>query len=109
MRAVLHAKFGDHLAKLPCASDRVPRTSPSPQLHDSSIEEFQAALTKARAAWRASRGPTRTATCASIARGQHDLTGVHRVADQRELPRSTPACPTILRKRTMVLAMNKYC
>jgi hypothetical protein len=36
------------LAKLSCASDRVPRTSPSPQLHDSSVEEFEAALTKAR-------------------------------------------------------------
>ena len=69
MRAVLHAKFGDHLAKLPCASDRVPRTGPSPQLHDSSVEEFEAKLTKARAAWRASRGPTRTATCSASTRG----------------------------------------
>jgi hypothetical protein len=62
MRVVLHAKLGDHIAKLPCASDRVSRSSPSPPLHDSSVEAFEAALTKARAAWRASRGPTRTAT-----------------------------------------------
>jgi len=63
MRAILHAKFGGHLAKLSPTFERAPRTSPSPQLHDSSVDEFEAALTKARAAWRASRGQTRTATC----------------------------------------------
>ena len=58
MRTILHAKFGDELAK----PDKVPRTSPSPQLRNASVEEFEVALAKARAAWRASRGPTRTAT-----------------------------------------------
>jgi hypothetical protein len=65
MRAVLHAKFGDHLAKPSRASDTVPRTSRSPQLHDSSVGEFEATLTKARAAWRASREATRTASCSA--------------------------------------------
>ena len=59
MRAILHA--GDQLAKHSRASDKVPRTSPGPQLSNNSVEEFEAALTKARAAWRASRGRTRTA------------------------------------------------
>lgn len=63
MRTILHAKFGDDLAKPGFAFDKVPRTSPSPRLHNSSIEEFEAALTKARGAWRSSRGPTRTAIC----------------------------------------------
>jgi hypothetical protein len=63
MRTILHAKFGDDLAKPASASDKVPRTDPGPQLHNSSVKEFEAALTKARAAWRASRGPTRTAIC----------------------------------------------
>jgi len=48
MRDVLHAKFGDELAKPSSASDAVPRTSLS-QLRNSSIEEFEVALTKARA------------------------------------------------------------
>jgi hypothetical protein len=69
MRAILHAKFSDHSAKLSCISDKVPSTSLSPQPRDSSVEEFAAAFTKARAAWQASRGRTRTVTCnASIAR-----------------------------------------
>ena len=53
MRTILHAKFGDELAKLPSAPDKVPRTSPGPQ------------LVNAQAAWRASRGPTRTVTRSS--------------------------------------------
>ena len=61
MRAILHAKFGGHAAGHSLTSERAPRMSPSPQLRDS-VEDFEAALTKARAAWRASRGPTRTAT-----------------------------------------------
>jgi hypothetical protein len=72
MRAILHAKFGDHLAKLPHTSDRAPLTSPTPQLHASSVDEdassvdaFEEALTKAQAAWRASKGRTRTATCSA--------------------------------------------
>jgi hypothetical protein len=69
MRDILHAKFGDHRAKLSFASDKVPSTNLSPPPRDSSVEEFAAALTKARAAWRASRGRTRTTTCnAMIAR-----------------------------------------
>lgn len=63
MRAFLHAKFGDQLTRGSCASDKLPRTSPSPQPDNSSVEGFEAALTKARAAWRASRGPTRTVIC----------------------------------------------
>ena len=65
MRTILHAKFGDELAKLSSAPDKVPRTSPSPQLVNASVEEFEVALTKAQAAWRASRGPTRTVTRSS--------------------------------------------
>jgi hypothetical protein len=69
MRAILHAKFGNQLAKHSRAPDKVAHTSPSPQLSDNPVEEFEAALTKARAAWRASRGRTRTATCnARVAR-----------------------------------------
>jgi hypothetical protein len=62
MRTILHAKFGDELAKLSSVSDKVSRTSPSLQLRNSSVEEFEVAMMKARAAWRASKGPTRTAT-----------------------------------------------
>jgi len=58
MRAILHAKFDAHVAKLSSTSDKVTRISPSPGLRDSSVEEFEAALTKARASWRADRGPT---------------------------------------------------
>jgi hypothetical protein len=61
MRAILRAKFGAHVAKLSSASDKVTGISPSPGVRDSSVEEFEAALTKARASWRADRGPTRTA------------------------------------------------
>ena len=45
MRAIKYAKFGGHLAKLPPTPERGPRTSPSPslQLHDSSVDEFEAA------------------------------------------------------------------
>ena len=65
MRAILHAKFGGQLAKSSSTSDRAPRTSPSPQLRNSSVDEFEAAMTKAQAAWRASKGRTRTATCSA--------------------------------------------
>ena len=69
MRTTLHVKFSKGLAKSPAASDKAARSTPSPQLRDSSVEEFEVALMKARAAWRASRGPTRTATrSARIAR-----------------------------------------
>jgi hypothetical protein len=68
MRAILHAKFGGRLAEPSSSCERAPRTNPSPQLHDSSVDEFEAALTKARAAWRASRGRTRTATCSARGR-----------------------------------------
>jgi hypothetical protein len=61
MRAILHAKFDAHVAKLSSASDKVTRVSTSPELRDSSVEEFEAALTKARASWQARRGPTQTA------------------------------------------------
>ena len=58
MRAILHAKFDTHVAKLSSTSDKV---TGGLGLRDSSVEEFEAALTKARASWRAERGPTRTA------------------------------------------------
>jgi hypothetical protein len=61
MRAILYAKFDAHVAKLSSASDKVTRISPSPGLRNSSVEEFEVALTKARASWRTDRGPTRTA------------------------------------------------
>jgi hypothetical protein len=63
MRNILHAKFGEQLAKRSHTSDKVPRISPSPQPPSNSVEELEAALTKARDAWRASRGRTRTAIC----------------------------------------------
>lgn len=62
MRAILHANFGTQLAKPSNPSDRPPLVSPGPDLRDSPVDEFEASLLKARAAWRASRGPTRTAT-----------------------------------------------
>ena len=58
MRKILHAKFGEHLAKQSPTSDKV-----CPQLPSNSVEELETALTKARDAWRASRGRTRTAIC----------------------------------------------
>jgi hypothetical protein len=63
MRNILHAKFGAQLAKQSRPSDKVPGISPSPQLPSNSVEDFEGALTKARAAWRASRGRTRTVIC----------------------------------------------
>jgi hypothetical protein len=60
MRAIAHAKFDAHVTKLSSACDKVTRISTSPEPRDSSVEEFEAALTKARASWRAGRGPTRT-------------------------------------------------
>jgi hypothetical protein len=63
MRAILHAKFADHPARLSRRPDSVSLTQPNPQLRDSSVDEFEAALIKARDAWRG-RGPrsSRTAT-----------------------------------------------
>jgi hypothetical protein len=62
MRAILHATFGAQLAKPSRRSNRGLPASPSPDLPDSPVDDFEATLLKARAAWRASRGPTRTAT-----------------------------------------------
>ncbi len=61
MRAILHAKFGDRVAELAPNAETTLRTGPSPQ-QESSVNEFEIALTKARADWRASRGRTRTVT-----------------------------------------------
>jgi len=61
MRAILHAKFDADVGKPCSALDKVPRINNGPELRDSSVEEFEAALTKARASWRAGRRPTRTA------------------------------------------------
>jgi len=63
MRATLHAKFADHPSRLSRRPDGVPLAQPKPELRDSSADEFEAALIKARDAWRG-RGPrfSRTAT-----------------------------------------------
>ena len=61
MRAILHAKFGDRVAELAPNPKTTLCTSASPQ-EESSVSEFEIALTKARADWRASRGRTRTVT-----------------------------------------------
>ena len=58
MRNILHANFGGRPKQFR-TYDKAPRISPGPQLP----EELEAALTKARDAWRASRGRTRTAIC----------------------------------------------
>jgi hypothetical protein len=63
MRTILHAKFGDGLAKQSRTSHKAPRISPGPRLPSNSVDELEVALTKARDAWRASRGRTRTAIC----------------------------------------------
>jgi len=52
MRAILHAKFADHPARLSRRPDSASLTQPSPQLRGSSVDEFEAALIKARDAWR---------------------------------------------------------
>jgi hypothetical protein len=51
VRAILHAKFDAHIAKPSSASDKATRISTSPELRESPVEEFEAALTKARACW----------------------------------------------------------
>lgn len=70
MRPILHAKFANNgVARRSGFPDSVLRTKAVPEPPDPSVEEFEAALTKARAAWRAGRGSTRTAICnARIAR-----------------------------------------
>jgi hypothetical protein len=50
MRAILHANFTDDVATLSCTSDSSTR---DPQLRDSSVDGFEAALTSARDAWQA--------------------------------------------------------
>ena len=55
MRNILHANFGGRPKQFR-TYDKVPRISPGPQLPEEP-------LTKARDAWRASRGRTRTAIC----------------------------------------------
>ena len=60
MRNILRANFGERPKQFR-TYDKVPRISPGPQLPSNSVEEL--ALTKARDAWRASRGRTRTAIC----------------------------------------------
>jgi len=54
MRAILHAKFDDHLPKSPCTFEDLPCASIS-QLRDSSVEDFESAMTKAQAACVASK------------------------------------------------------
>jgi hypothetical protein len=71
MRNVLHAKFGDQLAKQSRPSDKVPGISPNPQLPSNSVEDFEGALTKARAAWRASEDQPGRLFAISGSRGVH--------------------------------------
>lgn len=54
-RTILHAKFADHPASISRLSDGVPLAQPKPELRDSSVGEFEAALIKARDAWRGRR------------------------------------------------------
>ena len=66
MRAILHAKFDAQVAKLSSTSDKV---TGSLGLRDSSVEEFEAALTKARASSRAERDdPTAQAGSRGVGR-----------------------------------------
>jgi len=62
-RAIVHAKFADHPARLSRRRDGVPLAQQKPKLRDSSVDGFEAALIKVRDAWRG-RGPHsfRTAT-----------------------------------------------
>lgn len=55
MRAILHAKFSDDPATLSVRPDSGSPAQPDPQLRDISIDEFEAALTKARDAWQGRR------------------------------------------------------
>ena len=74
MRPILHANFGDRAAKPSSLSGEGSRANPPPQLPDDQAGAFQAELAKARAAWRASRGRTRTVICkSSIARRGKDF------------------------------------
>ena len=76
MRTILHAKFNAHVVKLSSTSDKVTRVSPSPGLRDSSVEEFEAALTKARTSWRAERLLFTVAASRGVGRnfvGGHEL------------------------------------
>jgi len=63
MRAILHAKFADHPATLSRRPDSVSLAQPNPQLRDSAVDEFEAALIKARDAWRG-RGARSSRTAA---------------------------------------------
>jgi len=51
MRAILHAKFSDHPARLSRRPDSVPLAQSNPELRDASVDEFEAVLTKARDTW----------------------------------------------------------
>ena len=72
MRAILHAKFADDPATLSRRPDSVSLAQPDPELRDTSSDEFEASLTKARDAWQG-RGPrsSRTATYSSRVARQH--------------------------------------
>jgi len=73
MRAILHAKFDAHVAKLSSTSDKV---TGGLGLCDSSVEEFEAALTKARTSWRAERLLFTVAASRGVGRnfvGGHEL------------------------------------
>ena len=70
MRAILHAKFADHVARF---SGRSGSSTPNPQLRDPSVDGFEVALTSARDAWRArgssSSRSARTTTYSAASRG----------------------------------------
>ena len=61
MRATLHANFADTPACHSRRPESLSPAQPNPQLRDSSVDEFEAALIKARDAWRG-RGPRSSRT-----------------------------------------------
>jgi hypothetical protein len=65
-----HANFGERPKQFR-TYDKVPRISPGPQLPNNSVEELEAALTKARDAWRATEGEPGRPFASSGSRGVH--------------------------------------
>lgn len=54
-RPILHVPFADQLASIPRSRNGDSLNRTEPVLHDSSVSEFEAALIKARDAWRGRR------------------------------------------------------
>jgi hypothetical protein len=70
MRSILHVQFGEKPSRFR-TSDSVARISPGPQLPSNSVKELEAALIKARDAWRASRGEPRRPFAMPVSRVVH--------------------------------------